>query len=196
MRRRSNRGSWRLVAALAAAMATAAAMRPAAPQQTANPDAAIVADFQKRVKAYVDLRATLNETLPTLTETSPPEDVEQHQRALQRLIARARAGAKRGDIFTQPIRAYFRRQLARVFDGPEGRAARRLLMDENPRTTRIQVNSRYPNGVVLSTMPPQVLLLLPPLPRQLEYRFVGEDLLLLDLQSAMVVDFIDEAIDD
>jgi hypothetical protein len=193
---RRTAGPWCLVTLLVAMTATAAAVRPGFVQQSTNPDKALLADFHKRIQTYVDLRAKLNETLPTLNDTATPEDVEQHQHALERLIARARAGAKRGDIFTQPIRAHFRRQLARVFTGPEGKAARRSIMDENPRTTRIHVNSRYPNGVVLSTMPPQVLLLLPALPRQLEYRFVGEDLLLLDLQSAMVVDYIDEAIDE
>ena len=195
MTRCSSVGSWCFAAALVAMMVPVYATRPGFAQQNANPDAALLADFHKRIQAYVDLRAKLNETLPTLPETATPEDVEQHQHALERLITRARAGAKRGDIFTQPVRAYFRRQLDRVFSGPEGKAARRSIMDENPRTTRIHVNSRYPNGVVLSTMPPQVLLLLPALPRQLEFRFVGEDLLLLDLQSAMVVDYIDEAID-
>jgi hypothetical protein len=195
MTRCASVGSSCLVTALVAMIATAVVTPPGFAQQSTNPDAPLLADFHKRIQAYVDLRAKLNETLPTLPETATPEDVEQHQVALERLITRARAGAKRGDIFTQPIRAHFRRQLARVFDGPEGRAARRSIMDENPRTIRLHVNSRYPTGVVLSTMPPQVLLLLPALPQQLEYRFVGEDLVLLDLQSAMVVDYIDEAID-
>jgi hypothetical protein len=48
---------------------------------------------------------------------------------------------------------------------------------------------------VLTNMPPQVLLLLPSLPPQMEFRFVGEDLVLLDLESAMVVDYVDDAID-
>lgn len=164
-------------------------------QNSQNRDAAQVADFQKRVKEYADLREKLKQTLPTLAEQAPPEDIQQHQRALERLLARARAAAKRGDIFTQPIRAYFRRQLSRVFSGPDGARARRTIMDENPRTIRLRVNSRYPDGAVLTNMPPQLLLLLPALPPQLEYRFVGEDLVLLDLESAMVVDYIDEAID-
>ena len=62
-------------------------------RQNQNPDTALLAAFHKRVKDYVDLRERLKETLPKLTDQSPPEDVEQHQRALERLIARARAGA-------------------------------------------------------------------------------------------------------
>jgi hypothetical protein len=177
-----------LVTASMVAMASVSGALDAWPiQNSKNPDAAQVADFQKRVKEYADLREKLKQTLPTLAEQAPPEDIQQHQRALERLLARARAAAKRGDIFTQPIRAYFRRQLSRVFSGPEGASARRTIMDENPRTIRLRVNSRYPDGAVLTNMPS--------LPPQLEYRFVGEDLVLLDLESAMVVDYIDEAID-
>ena len=182
--------------ALVTAMASVSGALDAWPvQNSQNPDAALVANFQKRVKEYADLREKLKQTLPTLADQAPPEDIQQHQRALERLIARARAGAKRGDIFTQPIRAYFRRQLSRVFSGPDGARARRSIMDENPRTIRLRVSSHYPDGAVLTNMPPQLLLLLPSLPPQLEYRFVGEDLVLLDLESAMVVDYIDEAID-
>ncbi len=185
-----------LVTAAMVAMASVSGALDAWPvQNSQNPDAALVADFQKRVKEYADLREKLKQTLPTLAEQAPPEDIQQHQRALERLLARARGGAKRGDIFTQPIRAYFRRQLSRVFSGPDGVRARRTIMDENPRTIRLRVSSRYPDGAVLTNMPPQLLLLLPALPPQLEYRFVGEDLVLLDLESAMVVDYINEAID-
>ena len=180
-----------VVTAMVASM-SGAPLDAVPPQRSQYADSALVAEFQKRAKDYANLREKLNQTLPTLTDQSPPEDVDQHKRALERLITRARAGAKRGDIFTQPIRAYFRRQLARVFSGPEGERARRSIMDENPRTIKLHVNSHYPDGAVLTNMPPQVLLLLPSLPPQMEY---GEDLVLLDLESGMVVDYVDDAID-
>ena len=194
--RRSNSDRWlRAAVVTAVPMSLSPATGAGTTQQNQNPDAQLLVDFHKRIKEYVELRDKLKATLPTLSDNAPPEDVQQHQHALERLIAGARSGAKRGDIFTQPIRAYFRRQLSRVFSGREGASARRSIMDENPRTIRLHVNSRYPDGVVLTNMPPQVLLLLPALPPQLEFRFVGEDLVLLDLESAMVVDYVDEAID-
>jgi hypothetical protein len=199
MTKRSGRPlrSWMRAAVVTAMVASmsGAPLDAALPQRSQNADAALAAEFQKRVREYADQREKFKETLPTLTDQSPPEDIDQHKAALERLITRARAGAKRGDIFTQPIRAYFRRQLARVFSGPDGERSRRTIMDENPRTIRLRVNSRYPDGAVLTNMPPQVLLLLPSLPPQMEYRFVGEDLVLLDLESAMVVDYVDDAID-
>ncbi len=42
-------------------------------------------------------------------------------------------------------------------------------------------------------MPPQILLVLPRLPEQLEYRFIGERLVLLDVHSITIVDYLDRA---
>jgi hypothetical protein len=39
-----------------------------------------------------------------------------------------------------------------------------------------------------------VLLKLPPLPKDLEYRFLGRDLILLDIHANLIVDFIPAAI--
>jgi hypothetical protein len=159
-----------------------------------NPDAKIIADFQARVKAYAELHEKLESTLTPLKDKTTPELIGAHQRALERLIARARAGAKRGDILTDPIRAYFRRQLSRVFNGPEGRQIRDSIMDEDTRAVRLTINGRYPDGVPRSITPPQVLLVLPRLPEQLEYRFVGDRLVLLDIHSLTVADVMDDAV--
>jgi hypothetical protein len=43
-------------------------------------------------------------------------------------------------------------------------------------------------------VPPQVLLVLPRLPEPLEYRFVGERLILMDVHALTVADFMDNAV--
>jgi hypothetical protein len=43
-------------------------------------------------------------------------------------------------------------------------------------------------------MPPEVLKNLPRLPEELEFRFVGATLILLDPQAHMVVDFVPNAL--
>jgi len=159
-----------------------------------SPDAQIIADFQSRVKEYAALHEKLERTLTPLPDETTPELIGRHQRDLERLIARARAAARRGDIFTDPVRAYFRRQLSRVFNGPEGRSIRDSIMDEDTRAVRLTINGRYPDGVPRSAMPPQVLLALPGLPEQLEYRFVGRRLVLLDIHALTVADFMDNAV--
>ena len=43
-------------------------------------------------------------------------------------------------------------------------------------------------------VPPGLLLTLPELPKGLEYRFVGRDLILLDTEPGLIVDFIPEVL--
>jgi hypothetical protein len=64
-------------------------------------------------------------------------------------------------------------------------------MDENPMAARVAINERYPDTVPMSTMPPDVLSALPSLPDDLEYRFVGNRLILLDIRSHFVIDVVD-----
>jgi len=123
-----------------------------------------------------------------------PEEIDKHQRALAQAIEQMRSSAKPGDIFTRDVRAYLRRQLERVFAGPEGRKLKATIMDENPGPIRLRVNGRYPDTVPLATMPPQVLAALPKMPEELEYRFIGERLILLDVPAHLVVDFIEDAL--
>ncbi len=56
------------------------------------------------------------------------------------------------------------------------------------------VNGRYPDAVPLSTMPPEVLKNLPPIPKEVEYRFVGDTLILLDPDAHIIVDFVARAL--
>jgi hypothetical protein len=59
---------------------------------------------------------------------------------------------------------------------------------------KLSVNGRYPDEVPLSTVPPQLLAGLPKLPEELEFRFVGHRLILLDVGAHIVADYIDRAL--
>lgn len=183
------RHGW-LAAALGAWIAGAAA----AGQQGANRDAQLAAEFVRRAEAYVALHEKLEDTLPRLPRDASPGEIDRHQRALGRLIEDARPRAEPGNIFSKEIRAYFRRQLIRGFSGAEGRRLRASIMDENPGPIRLRVNGRYPDTVPLSNMPPSVLAVLPTLPLPLEYRFIGRQLILLDVDAHVIVDFIENAL--
>ena len=58
---------------------------------------------------------------------------------------------------------------------------------------KLAVNGRYPDEVPLSTVPPQVLTSLPKMPEELEYRFIRDNLILLDPHAHIIVDFMDRA---
>ena len=159
-----------------------------------NRDAKVMAEFEERVKAYSTLHRELERTLPSLPKEATPEQINAHQVALAALIAKTRARASAGDIFTKDTRALFRRYLARVFDGPQGRALRASIMDENPGRLRLHINARYPESIPVASVPPQVLQALPKLPDDLEYRFIGDRLILHDIHAHTIVDVIDNAI--
>jgi hypothetical protein len=78
-----------------------------------------------------------------------------------------------------------------VITGPDGAVIKASLMDENPMAARVAINERYPDTVPMSTMPPDVLAALPSLPSDLEYRFVGNRLILLDIRSHFVIDVVE-----
>jgi hypothetical protein len=163
-------------------------------QTRVNPDAALAAEFVKRAEAYADLHKKLEAQLPKLGKEATPDEIDKHQRALERLIAQARPRAQVGEFFTKETRAYFRRQLERVFRGSEGKLLKAAIMDENPGPLKLQANGRYPENVPLATMPPQVLAALPRLPEDLEYRFIGRRLVLHDVHAHVIVDYIEDAL--
>jgi hypothetical protein len=180
--------------ALLASVAPGSASVIVAQAPRVNPDAKTMAEFQERVNAYTALHRKLEATLPDLRKESTPQQISTHQVPLAQMIARARSNAKPGDIFTKDTRALFRRYLAKVFHGPHGAELKALVRDENPGKLRLRVNGPYPESVPLSTVPPQVLQALPKLPEDLEYRFIGDRLVLLDVHANTIVDLIENAV--
>ena len=56
------------------------------------------------------------------------------------------------------------------------------------------MNRIYPDLGPYTTVPPTLLMRLPPLPDMLAYRIVGRDLILLDITASLLVDFLPRAI--
>jgi hypothetical protein len=159
--------------------------------QPVNRDAKTMVSFTELVGAYLKLQKAEVAKLPKLKDGSTPVEIDQHQRALGAAIAKARAGAKQGDVFTPDMQRVARKLMQQLFrETRRRRELRESVMDENPKAIRFKVNDRYPDVVPLSTMPPDVLSNLPPLPEGLEYRFVGDVLILLDPDAHIVVDFV------
>jgi hypothetical protein len=168
--------------------------QPAPKPQPAETQEKVLADFMERVKQYVVLHQKLEATQPHVPKEATPKQIDQRERALGALIQNARTGAKRGDLFTPGMSAFAKRILARVFGGAEGQQLRASIMDENVKPIALKVNQRYPDEIPIATMPPEVLQTLPSLPEELEYRFLGEQLILLDRHAHIIVDFIIDAL--
>ena len=159
-----------------------------------NADAALSVEFLKGIQEYLALHNKLEATLPPRPAHSTPTELDTHARVLAGLIAQARARAKQGDLLPQEVRAYLRRQIRRALAGPDGPAMRQQIMEDNPGKVQLRVNARYPEGIPVTTMPPAILGSLPKLPDDLEYRFIGERLVLLDVHAQLIVDFMTDAI--
>jgi len=160
-------------------------------------DAQALATMNDRLKEYVDLHVKLERSLPNLPKEATPEQIDKNQRAFEKLVREARTTAKPGDIFTPEARPVIKRLLATIFGGPDGQQLKASIMDENPVdpvALRLTVNGRYPDTVPLTTVPPQVLQTLPKLTEDLEYRFIGDWLILLDTHAHVIADFIDNAL--
>ena len=160
------------------------------PSQPVNEDAKALAGFLERVNQYVTLHQKLENTLPKLSKESTPQQVDSHQRALTKLLQDARQDAKQGDIFTPEAQAVVKKLVTKIFSGPDGAGLRASVMDENPGVPNMKVNSRYPDEIPVSTIPPQLLEGLPKLPEEMEYRFVGNDLILMDTHAHIIADFV------
>jgi hypothetical protein len=72
---------------------------------------------------------------------------------------------------------------------------RKTIRQGEPLTNvQLTVNGAYPEKLPLTTVPPTLLINFPQLPHEVAYRIVGHDLVLLDTEARIVVDFIAGAI--
>jgi hypothetical protein len=164
------------------------------PAQTAvNPDAALVQEFERRVAEYVKLHKSAEATLALLRSTASQEKIRHHQHELREAILARQAGAVQGNIFTPEIGAEFRRLIGIAYQS-EDQHIRDSLKRGEPVKLRLRVNKEYPDDKPLQTMPSSLLLNLPKLPLELEYRLVGRDLVLRDVGANLIVDFLQRAI--
>lgn len=157
-------------------------------------DAAALATMNDRLKAYVELHKKVEDELPKVPKDATPQQIDQRQREFEKRLREARKAARQGEIFTPEAEPVIRRLLAAVFDGPEGKQLLATVLDENPVGMKLAVNMRYPDEVPISTMPLEVLQTLPKLSEDIEYRFIGRHLILLDAHAHIVADFILDAI--
>ena len=186
------------------------ATKEKAAEKNTNPDALVLADFQKRIDSYMAIHKEAAKDAPALKQTNNPAEIKTAQDALGARIRAARATAKAGDIMTLEIQNKFRRLMYPVVTAPapQGTAGRAVKADvkeelkenseerkeEGGKPVPLKVNATYPNDTPLPTTPPQVLMNLPKLPEQLEYRIVGKNLIIRDVEANIIVDFVPNAI--
>lgn len=148
------------------------------------------ATFIARMNAYAVLRGKLEKGLKALAVTDKPVEILEAETALAVRIRVARAKAKRGDMFSRRVRSAFRKALRAESDG--GTCA--AIADDNPGDFTYLINGTYPKRQPVSTVPPNLLAVLPELPDDVHYRFLGRDLVLHDTRANIILDEIPDAI--
>jgi hypothetical protein len=169
---------------------TGAAPRPV------NRHAATLADFSKRIDDYVALHKRLANAVGELDSTKSQMEIAAREKGLGEAIRRARAQAKRGDLFTPEAAAVFR-QLIRADFKRHPRATRPETDDRREAESadfRPVINQTYPSTEPLETFSAELLRQLPLLPKEVEYRMVGRSLILRDTEGNVILDFIPEVI--
>lgn len=149
-------------------------------------------EFTTKMDAYAALRQQLQKGLPPLALTDNPSEIRNAERLLAERIRKARAGEGRGDIFTDPIRRGFKQLMRPVAVANPGICE--AIRDDNPGEFQYPINAEYPKDRPVSTVPPSILAVLPRLPEDVFYRFLGRDLILHDTRANIILDRIDDAI--
>ena len=172
------------IAVLASALWTASGFA----QTGGTPEALVIADFNKRVKAYIELTRKATQGLPPLKRTDDPAEIASREDAFGDAVRTARAEARPGDVLTPEIGQAFRRIIKNDFR-QRPRGGQKAMLDDMPHF-HPKVNQTYPSQWPLATFPATLLARLPELPDGLEYRLLSEALILHDVKANVIVDFM------
>jgi len=158
-------------------------------------DERALAAFEVAVEDYMVLHRRLERAWPPALFLADPEQAESAAEALRAALRDARPQAVQGGLFTPDVADVIRFRLAQAIRDEEYDLA--LITwppeadDRDLRWTPV-VNEPLPWGV--SGMKWPFFAVLPPLPPELAFRFIGRDLVLVDVHANFVVDILDLAL--
>ena len=150
--------------------------------------------FESEVQEYVKLRNRVREKVPKLPKEATPEQIHTFMTAFQDATRAARSGAKQGEIFKPAVSEAIRATLKNHFRGEDRVELRKTIFEAENRSIPLRVNNPYPQSKEFTEMPPKLLLELPQLPKELRYRFVGRNMLLMDRENNLIVDYMVNAL--
>src|SRR5438105_4120674 len=156
-------------------------------QVIADRSASSLHPFRERVAAYTQLR---RQVVDDLLENGVDPNVADGREFRQRLglaLREARRRSQPGEIFCADVAGHMRQMVWNALHGEDD------LLSEVPIVAGVRVNDFYPEGEPLGTVPPSLLQQFDPLPPELQYRFLSNALILLDMDTALIVDYIPNA---
>lgn len=154
-------------------------------------------EFQAQIDKYVTIHRKAVAEVPAIgKDVTDPALIAKHEKQVADAIRALRPNAKQGEIFTPGVRRMITATIKqKIGSNPDAKAT--VLGEGNPRSEEssapavtLAVNAPYPTAAPLSSVPPSVLMALPTLPKELEFRFVGRNLILRDTNANMIVDVV------
>jgi hypothetical protein len=183
-----------------------------APPQDVDMEPEVLRKFQHEVEEYVELHQELLKRVPNVSASATAAEMGAHRKKMADAIRAERRDAKQGDIFKPRVAAAFVAAIRKELAGPDGPAMLREIRSGNPRVegtprrndpsredrrnVALAINLAYPDGAPSSSVPSSLLLVLPRLPEQVKYGFVGRALILRETEADLVLDFIRDVVPD
>ena len=164
------------------------------PGSSTPADAAAIKEFDDAIAQYLALRQALRSEVPGPVKDSTAVQLNSASDALAGAIQRSRAKAQVGAIFSEPVAAAIQRRINELVRTGKLAAVLAGIDDDGATSPAPAVHLRLPSATQLATMPPSLLAVLPPLPRELEYRIVGRHLVLRDVDASLLLDYIPNAV--
>lgn len=156
--------------------------------------AAVRAGFVARANEYAELRKKVEAGLPALAGDATPEQIAEHKVALLKGVREARKDAKPGYVITSDAKALIRQIIENEYQGADLAELKKTMIEAETNGVPVKVNAEYPESKEKVEMPPKLLMALPELPDILRYRFVGTNMLIVDKENSLIVDFAADVI--
>lgn len=156
------------------------------------PDTRAIVEFQRAADDYAFMHRRIERRQPPLEVTADVDTLGRSIAAMAEAIRVARPGAREGDLFAAPVRPILRARIVQAMRLHEVTVADLAAEIADPAPAPLAVNGDMPWRQT-GSVPPCVLEVLPPLPPELQYRFVGTDLVLADVHASLVVDILRDA---
>jgi len=150
--------------------------------------------FESHVSDYLKQRERVKAKLPPLSKDATPEQIAAYQKKFVEELRAMRAGTKPGYIFNPEIAEYFRTIIKTEIPPPDKAEIRQTILEADTKGVPLKVNFPYPETKELTQIPPTLLLKLPQLPNEVKYRYVGRNLLLVDTDNNLIIDYMLDAL--
>ena len=157
-------------------------------------EAAVIQQFHDRIEQYMVIRSRLANEVASPSANSSAVQVTNASDALAAAIQRARPRSQSGSFFAPSTITVFKRRVTEVVREDNLLLVLADIDDDGPAQRAPTVYLRFPTYSPLATMPGSLLAVLPPLPKELEYRIVGSYLVLRDIDAAIILDYIPAAV--